>query len=84
MNAGYFLNIFKCFILGIILPKKRENYLFKCECERCMTEINEPDVTSDEDDEELEEDDDDDYEDIDDDEEEDATKKSSKDEEMEN
>ena len=41
----------------------RENYLFTCECERCVSESNQADVTSDED-EELEEDDDDDYEDI--------------------
>lgn len=48
----------------------QDNYLFKCECDKCREQANDPDVTSDEDDEELEEEDDDDeYEDIDDDEE---------------
>ncbi|CAF0828134.1 unnamed protein product [Brachionus calyciflorus] len=46
----------------------RENYLFNCQCERCVSEKDQPDVTSDED-EELEEDDG--YEDIDEDDEED-------------
>lgn len=48
----------------------RDNYLFVCECERCLEQINDPDVTSDEDEELEEEDDDDEYEDIEDDEDE--------------
>jgi len=57
------------FTKNIKLKKKiRENYLFSCECARCVTEsTTQEDVTSDED---LEEDDDSEYEDIDDDDEE--------------
>ena len=45
---------------------QRENYLFECECARCVTELTtQEDVTSDEDLEEEE--DSDEYEDIDDD-----------------
>ncbi len=47
---------------------KRENYLFSCECGRCVSELStQEDVTSDED---LEEDEDSEYEDVDDDEDE--------------
>ncbi len=56
---------------------KRENYLFRCECERCVEQANDPDVTSDEDLDE--EDDEDSYEDIDDDDDDEA----GKDQEME-
>lgn len=36
----------------------QENYLFLCECEKCLEEIHQPDVTSDEEDDEMETDDD--------------------------
>lgn len=32
----------------------QENYLFVCDCEKCESEVEQPDVTSDEDDEEME------------------------------
>ncbi len=56
----------------------RENYLFTCECERCLAESDQLDVTSDED---LEEEDDDDE---DDDEEEEEDEEANNDDSMEN
>ena len=75
----------KIHIQKVLLFSKRENYLFSCECARCVTELStQEDVTSDED---LEEDDEDsdDYEDIDDDDvEEDDDGVENKEEKMEN
>lgn len=36
-------------MLTIALQELKENYMFICECAKCVEQLNDPDVTSDED-----------------------------------
>lgn len=55
-----YLRFLYIFLLFCIKQKSlcyRENYLFTCDCSKCLSEADEPDVTSDEEDEkEMDED----------------------------